>query len=50
VLLSVGILIFSGSLYILVLTGIRWMGAITPIGGVAFIWGWILLVVRMAKA
>ena len=46
-LLSIGILIFSGSLYILVLTGLRWMGAITPIGGVAFIAGWLLLVLRI---
>jgi uncharacterized membrane protein YgdD (TMEM256/DUF423 family) len=38
-----GILIFSGSLYVLALTGIRWLGAITPIGGVAFIAGWICL-------
>ena len=35
-----GIVIFSGSLYILSLTGIRWLGAITPIGGAAFIIGW----------
>ena len=35
-----GIMIFSGSLYILSLTGVRWLGAITPIGGVAFIIGW----------
>ena len=35
-----GIVIFSGSLYILSLTGVRWLGAITPIGGVAFIVGW----------
>ena len=35
-----GILIFSGSLYILSLTGIRWLGAVTPIGGLAFIAGW----------
>lgn len=38
-----GTLIFSGSLYILSLTGIRWLGAITPIGGVAFLAGWVLL-------
>ena len=38
-----GILLFSGSLYVLVLTGPRWLGAITPIGGVAFIVGWVLL-------
>lgn len=36
-----GILIFSGSLYILSLTGITWLGAITPLGGVAFILGWL---------
>ncbi|MDX1494310.1 MAG: DUF423 domain-containing protein [Longimicrobiales bacterium] len=40
----VGIVIFSGSLYTLVLTGQRWLGAVTPIGGVAFIVGWALLV------
>lgn len=39
----VGIVVFSGSLYMLVLTGPRWLGAITPIGGVAFILGWALL-------
>jgi uncharacterized membrane protein YgdD (TMEM256/DUF423 family) len=39
-----GIIIFSGSLYVLSVTGIRWLGAITPIGGVAFLIGWILLV------
>lgn len=40
-----GILIFSGSLYILSISGIRWLGAITPIGGVCFIISWILLAV-----
>jgi uncharacterized membrane protein YgdD (TMEM256/DUF423 family) len=38
---TVGILIFSGSLYLLSLLGITWLGAITPIGGVAFIIGWL---------
>ena len=38
-----GILIFSGSLYLLVLTDTSWLGAITPLGGVAFIVGWLLL-------
>ena len=38
-----GIVLFSGSLYVLVTTGPRWLGAITPIGGVAFIVGWVLL-------
>lgn len=38
-----GTVIFCGSLYLLVATGPRWLGAITPIGGVAFILGWLLL-------
>lgn len=42
-----GILIFSGSLYILSLSGIRWLGAITPIGGVGFILGWLMLAAAM---
>jgi uncharacterized membrane protein YgdD (TMEM256/DUF423 family) len=41
----VGTLIFSGTLYVLALTGIRWLGAITPIGGVSLIAGWIALFV-----
>lgn len=40
-LLLAGIVIFSGSLYVLAITGIRWLGAITPIGGAAFIAGWV---------
>jgi len=43
-LFVIGILIFSGSLYILSLTGMRWLGAITPIGGLALIAGWACLV------
>jgi uncharacterized membrane protein YgdD (TMEM256/DUF423 family) len=39
-----GIVFFSGSLYIMALTGTLWFGAITPIGGVLFILGWIYLV------
>jgi len=38
-----GIIIFSGSLYLLSLTGVRWFGAVTPIGGSAFLLGWLLL-------
>ena len=38
-----GITLFSGSLYMLSLTGIRWLGAITPIGGVCFLVAWALL-------
>lgn len=41
-LLFAGIVIFSGSLYVLSLTGVTWLGAITPIGGVSFIVGWLL--------
>ena len=40
----VGIIIFSGSLYILSMTGMRWFGAITPLGGLAFLIGWAILV------
>jgi len=42
-LFTVGIILFSGSLYVVSLAGVRWMGAMTPIGGVAFLAGWILL-------
>jgi uncharacterized membrane protein YgdD (TMEM256/DUF423 family) len=42
ILFAVGIVIFSGSLYILSISGIRWLGAITPLGGVAFLAGWLL--------
>ncbi len=45
----VGTIIFSGSLYILALTGIRWLGAITPIGGVAFLVGWAALAIAFLK-
>ena len=38
-----GIVLFSGSLYVLSLTGVRWLGAITPLGGVAFLLAWALL-------
>jgi uncharacterized membrane protein YgdD (TMEM256/DUF423 family) len=39
-LFTIGILIFSGSLYLLALTGQRWLGAVTPLGGLAFLLGW----------
>ncbi|WKN33652.1 DUF423 domain-containing protein [Porifericola rhodea] len=45
----VGILIFSGSLYILCLSGLRWLGAITPIGGLLMIIGWVLLFWSIAR-
>jgi uncharacterized membrane protein YgdD (TMEM256/DUF423 family) len=44
-LFLVGTVIFSGSLYTLVLTNMRWLGAITPLGGTCFIVGWVLLAV-----
>jgi uncharacterized membrane protein YgdD (TMEM256/DUF423 family) len=46
----IGILIFSGSLYTLCLTGVTWLGAITPIGGLAFIVGWGCLFYAILKA
>jgi uncharacterized membrane protein YgdD (TMEM256/DUF423 family) len=44
-----GIIIFSGSLYVLSLTGVRWLGAITPLGGVAFILAWACLAISAWK-
>ena len=44
-LLFAGILIFSGSLYVMALTNIRWLGAITPIGGLCFLAGWAWLAI-----
>ncbi len=44
-----GILIFSGSLYALAFTGVRVLGAITPIGGTAFLAGWILFFISASK-
>jgi uncharacterized membrane protein YgdD (TMEM256/DUF423 family) len=42
-LMLIGIILFSGSLYGLTLSGIRWLGVVTPLGGVAFITAWLLL-------
>ncbi|MGF1715654.1 DUF423 domain-containing protein [Photobacterium chitinilyticum] len=42
---AVGILLFSGSLYALALTGIKWFGPVTPMGGICFIIGWVALAV-----
>ena len=46
----VGILIFSGSLYLLGVTNIKWLGAITPVGGVCFLAGWAWLAIRATRA
>lgn len=40
-----GIVVFSGSLYLMTLTGARWLGAITPFGGLSFLVGWAMLAV-----
>lgn len=44
-----GILLFSGSLYLLALTGIKWLGAITPLGGLLFLVGWLSLALATWK-
>ena len=49
-LLAIGIAVFSGSLYALAISGVRMLGAITPIGGLAFIAGWLLLVYEAVRA
>lgn len=49
IFLFLGIILFSGSLYVLAVSGIKWLGAITPLGGLSFIAGWILLVVAVWK-
>jgi uncharacterized membrane protein YgdD (TMEM256/DUF423 family) len=43
---AAGILLFSGSLYLLAVTNIRWLGAITPIGGLLFLAGWLLITIK----
>jgi uncharacterized membrane protein YgdD (TMEM256/DUF423 family) len=49
-LLFVGILLFSGSLYVLAVSGIRALGAITPLGGLAFIAGWLVLAYEAVRS
>ena len=49
-LFTVGILVFSGSLYALALTNIKILGAITPIGGVCFLIGWFLIILTAAQS
>lgn len=44
-----GVILFSGSLYLLVLTDERWLGAVTPVGGVAFILSWLLMIIAVLK-
>jgi uncharacterized membrane protein YgdD (TMEM256/DUF423 family) len=49
-LMLAGILLFSGSLYAFTLSGARWLGAITPVGGMAFLASWALFVVAVLRA
>lgn len=46
---ALGVLLFSGSLYALALTGVRGLGAVTPIGGVALLAGWMCLIVQLLR-
>ncbi len=47
---ALGILLFSGSLYLLAVTGLRWLGAVTPFGGSALLVGWVALGLAARKA
>ena len=49
-LFAIGIVVFCGSLYVLALTGAKWLGAITPFGGLAFLTGWLCLAVGAWRA
>jgi uncharacterized membrane protein YgdD (TMEM256/DUF423 family) len=49
-LMLLGIILFSGSLYVLSVSGLRWLGMVTPFGGVAFIAAWIVFVIAVAKS
>jgi uncharacterized membrane protein YgdD (TMEM256/DUF423 family) len=44
----IGIVLFSGSLYVMAITGVKWLGIITPFGGVAFLFGWFWLIFRIS--
>lgn len=44
-----GIVLFSGSLYVLSLSGVRWLGAVTPLGGLCFLAGWAVLAWSAAR-
>lgn len=49
-LLLAGIILFSGSLYVMALTNVRWLGAITPLGGLCFLAGWAWLIITPPNA
>ena len=48
-LFAAGTMLFSGSLYLLALTGVRWLGAVTPLGGLAFLAGWACLLLGLLR-
>jgi len=48
--LTAGIVLFCGSLYLLALTGVRWLGAVAPLGGTAFILGWLAFAIAVLRA
>jgi len=50
ILMAAGLVLFSGSLYALSLSGVRWLGAITPIGGMAFMAAWLLLAIAVMRS
>ncbi|MFT8708427.1 MAG: DUF423 domain-containing protein [Sporolactobacillus sp.] len=49
-LMLIGIVLFSGSLYVLSISGITWLGAITPFGGVAFLAAWALVIIAAVRS
>ena len=48
-LLLAGIFLFSGSLYLMALTNLRWLGAVTPLGGLCFLAGWAWLIIAPTR-
>lgn len=49
-LMLAGIILFSGSLYVLSVSGLRWLGAVTPFGGFSFIVAWVLFIIAILKS
>ncbi len=49
-LFAAGTVLFSGSLYVLAVTGVRWLGAVTPLGGICFLAGWALVLLASLRA
>jgi uncharacterized membrane protein YgdD (TMEM256/DUF423 family) len=46
----IGIIFFSGSLYLLAVTNVLWLGAVTPLGGASFVVGWVCLLIKSTRA